>query len=469
MSVDSHLRQTRRRHGLAAVLLAVMVPGGCVSPAATIESDAPGSTGWAPPPPSSAAPGSGAPSVTPSADPDAPWEQVVWRQATNPFAEGPTALRVDRVVAWNSALMGHGRARTPGRNQFNEMAVVFVSDDGERWRTAVIDDGVGPGDTSEISLGARGAGGAVLFGNTCCEAEEAAIWRSADGLAWERQPLDAALFRDAGPAAIAAVDEGFVVVGSKAGQAAIWTSPDGRRWQEVDRTAAGLGRGGIGGLALVRGRWLAAGWQDDGTTYDGALWESADGTAWRRAPADPIHVGPLDTAFGGLLSTPAGVLLMGAEGPPEERVACEKLIGQTASLEPPEPPEPPRTAFSCGWGRYTHWWSRDGVGWQRLAPVAPGPGEPPLPAPRVIEFRVMTGGGPGIINLGEDGLGNVLLWLSDDGRSWRADTPISPFRKGADMVSGVAAVGRRIVAVGEVWDPQSGQPGAPAAWIGLAP
>ncbi len=81
----------------------------------------------------------------------------------------------------------------------------------------------------------------------------------------------------------------------------------------------------------------------------------------------------------------------------------------------------------------------------------------------------MSAGGPGIINLGEDGLGNVLLWLSDDGRSWRADTPISPFRKGADMVSGVAAVGRRLVAVGEVWDPQSGLPGAPAVWIGLVP
>ena len=65
--------------------------------------------------------------------------------------------------------------------------------------------------------------------------------------------------------------------------------------------------------------------------------------------------------------------------------------------------------------------------------------------------------------------GVALLWLSDDGRSWRADTLISPFRKGADMVSGVAAVGRRLIAVGEVWDPQSGLPGAPAVWIGLVP
>ncbi len=37
------------------------------------------------------------------------------------------------------------------------------------------------------------------------------------------------------------------------------------------------------------------------------------------------------------------------------------------------------------------------------------------------------------------------------------------------MVSGVAAVGRRLIAVGEVWDPQSGLPGAPAVWSGLVP
>ena len=95
---------------------------------------------------------------------------------------------------------------------------------------------------------------------------------------------------------------------------------------------------------------------------------------------------------------------MGSEGPPDERVACEKLLGETASLDAPEPP---RTALSCGWGRETHWWSRDGASWQRLEPIAPGPGESPLPGPRAIEFRVITAGGSGLVNLGEDGLGNV--------------------------------------------------------------
>ncbi|MDO8484070.1 MAG: hypothetical protein Q7S35_03915 [Candidatus Limnocylindrales bacterium] len=78
----------------------------------------------------------------------------------------------------------------------------------------------------------------------------------------------------------------------------------------------------------ANGRWLAAGFQDDGDTYDGALWESADGAQWQRLPTDRLFQGELDTAFGRLYPTPDGVLLIGNEGPHEERVQCEQLIGQ---------------------------------------------------------------------------------------------------------------------------------------------
>jgi hypothetical protein len=59
-----------------------------------------------------------------------------------------------------------------------------------------------------------------------------------------------------------------------------------------------------------------------------------------------------------LYPTPDGVLLVGNEGPHDERVKCEQLAGD------------------CGSGVETHWWSMDGRSWERLPPVRPLPGEP---------------------------------------------------------------------------------------------
>ncbi|MDO8484994.1 MAG: hypothetical protein Q7S35_08605, partial [Candidatus Limnocylindrales bacterium] len=63
--------------------------------------------------------------------------------------------------------MAFGRVKAPGRNQFNELAAVYLSDTGESWRTVPIEVGVGPEDTSEISLLAAGSRGIVVFGSTC--------------------------------------------------------------------------------------------------------------------------------------------------------------------------------------------------------------------------------------------------------------------------------------------------------------
>ena len=137
--------------------------------------------------------------------------------------------------------MAFGRVKTPGRNQFSELAAVFLSEIGETWRTVPIDVGVGPEDGSEISLLAAGPRGMVVFGGTCCAAEEQAIWYSPDGGAWERVSLEPSVFDGAQLAAARATDDGFVVVGSQSGRAAIWTSNDGRTWTAVGSAEAGLG------------------------------------------------------------------------------------------------------------------------------------------------------------------------------------------------------------------------------------
>ena len=189
----------------------------------------------------------------------------------------------------------------------------------------------------------------------------------------------------------------------------------------------------------------------------------SDGFDWRRVPTPELFAGPLDTALGRMLSTEAGVLLMGAEGPHEERVQCEKLIGRTSSVGPPSAAV--QTAISCGWGRETHWWSADGRAWKRLPPILPAPGEPAPPPGILIEYRLVAPGGPGLVNLGEQSGGGARTWVSADGRAWERLDDDNPLRASKDMASGIVVDGRRLVVVGDAWEGGS-QPGVAAIWIG---
>lgn len=451
---------TRSRPRLIAAFSFALFAGGCsVSPASLGPTDVSG------------APPSG-PQVTPTDDPvvptasaavSGPGAEVRWSRVAAPFGDSPTATRIDAVVEWQSRLVAFGRVKTPGRNQFNELAAIFLSETGETWRTVPIDVGVGPEDTSEIILLAAGPRGIVLFGDTCCVVEEQAVWYSADGETWERVPFEPSSPGAPQLAAAAATAAGFVAVGSESGRAAIWTSNDGRAWTAFGSAEAGLRKGAIGDVAELGGRWLAAGYQDDGDTYDGAFWESIDGVQWQRRPTDQLFGGELDTAFGRLYPTPDGVLLIGNEGPHEERVRCEQLIGQTASVASVGPPE---TAISCGWGLETHWWTSDGRSWERLLPLFPPPGEPPLTGPGPIEFRLIATGGPGLLNLGEDRSGVVRLWASTDGREWQEHGTADILRSGQDMASGIAVLNGRLIVVGDAWDGSASKPGEPAVWIG---
>lgn len=452
----------RNRPWLTASVLLVVLVAACTRAAST----SPDST--VVPDPSTAAtsgplasPNDGASDSTASAFAPAPSGEAAWSRVTAPFGDPSDATRVDGVVAWQSRLVAFGRARAPGRNPYNELAAVFLSDDGESWRTVPIGTGVGPADTSEISLLAAGARGIVLFGDTCCGVEEPATWFSADAETWERVPFPSSSVDGPQLAAARATADGFVAVGSEGGRAAIWTTNDGRTWTVVGSADARLGTGAIGDVAPVNGRWLAAGYQDDGDTYDGALWESPDGLHWQRLPADELFQGELDTAFGRLYATPGGVLVIGNEGPHAERVRCEQLLGRTASVASIDPPE---TAISCGWGIETHWWSSDGRSWQRLPSLFPLPGEPPLTGPGPIEFRLITIGGPGLLNLGEDRGGGVHLWASPDGRDWQ-DEGAMGLRLNQDLPSGIAVLDGRIIAVGDAWDGSASAPGEPAVWF----
>jgi hypothetical protein len=369
-------------------------------------------------------------------------------------------VRIDGLARWRSGLIAYGRMQAPGRGPAGELAAIFLSETGETWRTVPIEAGVATQDTSEIHGLAAGPSGAIVIGGTCCQAEGPGMWHSQSGDRWELAPPVPFVVGDGGAAAVRATAAGFVAVGGTLpGDAGIWTSADGREWAAAGSTGSGLGSGVINDVALVKGRWFAVGTDDDGGTYDGAFWESADGLSWRRLSTPGLFTGERDTTLERLYPTRDGVLLIGNDGPHEERVRCEQLAGRTASLAG----GPPVTALSCGWGVETHWWSPDGRSWERLPPVVSVLADAPLPGPGPNEFRLITAGGPGLINLGEDRSGIVRLWTSRDGRAWEA-TGSGEGIQPTGQVSGIVVFGGQVWAVGEIRGPTAGGAFEAAVW-----
>jgi len=293
--------------------------------------------------PASSAPPSG--ETVPEPD-GGPWNAVVWQPVADPFPPGdPTPLRVDGLAAGDGLIVGWGRVAAPGRNQFNDMGAVFVSLDGQRWRSVALDDGVGGLDTSEPFAVSIGPDGLLAYGGVCCSVEERAIWSSADGSEWTRSPLAGDLdLRFSWFARIVGMPTGWVAVGSSGDRASIWHSADGATWDAVDGEAAGLGRGVVSDVALVRGTLIAVGTIDDAAgTHDGGVWLSEDGVEWRSAAdREPSLTGPDETELWRVVPFDNRILVVGNHGSHEERVRCENLLGAVANLDgaPQRPASP---------------------------------------------------------------------------------------------------------------------------------
>lgn len=380
--------------------------------------------------------------------PPEPWSSIRWRRVPEPFVAGDPEPREARgLTAGNGLLLGWGRVTTAGRNQFDSMGAVFVSRDGLTWRAVVVDDRVGPEDTSEIYAVVAGPFGLLASGGVCCTVEERALWWSADGRRWTRVPLEpAAAGPDSWFSRIVGTRAGWVAGGTAGERPAIWSSPDGTSWLPVD---LGLdARGSVSDIASVGDRLLAVGTIDDAAgTHDGAIWTSVDGTRWQRvAERDPTLVDPDETELGRLIPFAGGLFLTGNYGDRAERLECERLLGLVAA----EGSDGPTTAISCGWGREHHWLSRDGTAWDRLPPRDPLPGQPAPAGERPLEFRLVAAGGPGLVNLAEDTRppdGDSAVWVSADGRSWQ---PLEVAGEPPPTVqAGMVVLGRRVIAIGE--------------------
>lgn len=424
--------------------------------------------GWEPSsrePAATISPGNAGPAASAPED-NRPWTGVVWRRLVGaiPIGPAPGHDRFDGLHSSAGGLVAWGRTSTPGRNQFNDMGAIFLSATGELWQTVLLDAGVAPPDTSELHHVVGGSTGFVALGGVCCDVEERpALWISGDGRQWERVPYPEALFGAQINQLIATPTHSVAVGTGAEGQAAIWTSADGQEWNSVDPDQADFGPGGIYGVVATESGLLATGWRDTGITFDGAFWRSADAIEWAAAVMDPIFVGDLDTAIVSAVPFAGRWWAHGNEGPHTDRVECERLLGRIASIDNPTAPAAADPDLNCGWGVETSWVSDDGEAWERLPVRALGVRPP---KGELIEFRFVSPGGPGLAVMGEGFEdSHPSPFVSDDGRAWVRLPSHPPFSIG-QSIAGFAVVDRRLIVVGEDWNPNVQRPPVPAIWIG---
>lgn len=386
---------------------------------------------------------------------------------------GPIYRTISGIVAGGPGLIAYGQARLTEQQKLPG-AVLWVSVDGSTWEIRAFTAGVPAGDVAGISGMVAGREALVAFGSVCCGIEEPAVWRSRDGLDWERVAFEPGGDLATGFQVLAWGGSGFVGVGRRADTQALWQSADGTEWRLVEDMTGTFDEATLADVAWTGADYIAVGYVNDGQTFDAAVWRSVDGRSWRRvAAANPTFVGPDDATLGAVIPFAGGFLVLGNQGDHAERERCEELVGPIGLGPGPLAPAmlasfEQSTALSCGWGRETHWVSPDGERWQRLEPVRPGPGETFPPGRRLIEFRLISAGGPGLLNIGEDTDGGAALWTSVDGSVWTPTSPEPQFEPMRIMISGFVVRDRTIVAVGDDFDQVAMNDDA-AIWVGTVP
>jgi hypothetical protein len=392
--------------------------------------------------------------LPPPADPIA-WQDVHWQRVADPGGAlgGPLHQSIGRVIAGGPGLVATGTDARGLEGAQDEFSAVWVSSNGFDWRKFELNVGVRKGDAASVQHVVAGPAGLVIAGSVCCGEEAPALWWSADGFGWGRQPLPAGVGPNGFIFGLAAGPDGYVAVGSIGQRGAIWTSIDGRAWAAVDADAADLLPGSIGGIARASDGWIAVGQIDGRPTRDGGVWVSSDLVGWHRVPDQPSLAGDDEVELYRPVPFAGGVLAIGGQGTHEDRLACERFLGgaHLASIDDD------RVANSCGWTFETHYLSRDGLTWERLPDLFPRKPQPlpdPLPPRRLISWQTVVAGGPGLVVVDPELIGRAdssnssALWTSADGRTWVrvGDRPQLP--ENEQPVSVVVA-GRTVFAAGE--------------------
>lgn len=178
----------------------------------------------------------------------------------------------------------------PGVVAVGQPNKAWYSSDGLTWEAAEVPPvpaDVYPGDdrrTPAVYMSSVAAGadrlvatGSMTFNDN---GEGRAIWVSSDGTSWRDVPIDGNVFpRGCDISDVAGTPDGFVAVGEcPSGEPLVWRSPDGVRWERVGWRPPFDGET-PGSVAAGPGGWVAVGGD--------AVWTSVDGESWTRVPTGP--------------------------------------------------------------------------------------------------------------------------------------------------------------------------------------
>lgn len=393
------------RRTIAAITLSTIFVVSCSAPAA------------APSPP-----GAGSSSAAPSASAAAmtAWELVKIPPAVSGGFTTPSAVAAGagRLVAVG------GVVRTNADNEGPNYGAVWTSEDGLSWMptglapdleigTSFQTSGPGPG----LFDVAYGPGGFVALGYTGFPNDgiKVGLWRSAEGLTWDRVEMDPGLFAGARPAALQPGGPGYVIVGavhdtsgtlaeSLPPRAAAWTSPDGLAWTRVpDQEAFAIGgyidtgemanAGGILDVVDTGQSLMAVGQQcgeDTAVISMGTnapcrpmIWTSPDAQTWTKV--DP-EVGAHPGVVSSIATTASASQVVAVGGGWDHPTAARYVLRSTDGTSWTWSEDPMQTRFSRilsvpggfvatsdAAGRLGLWRSNDGIEWQPIPNVQPVP------------------------------------------------------------------------------------------------
>ncbi len=355
--------------------------------------------------------------VEPARGPALGWQRV----PPDDELGGPGEQRLDDVVAVGDELLGVGSSARPDAPDADLDGALWRSEDGIAWERVADTDGAfgGPGDQRVLGIVEdAGSGGALVAVGS--DAGSAAVWVRFPGDAgWGRVPHDEAVFGGPGDQVARSVAAlpggGLVAVGTDGGtgDAAVWRSTGGRDWVRVLPVGelGGEGTQAMADVAVVGPLVVAVGSSDD----DAVAWTSLDGVTWER-----VDLGP--GLAEGLAPLAEGVVAVGARP------------GAAGELDA------------------TAWRSVDGRSW---SPVAIDDG-PLGRADQQLEdvFATTTAddeqlvAGVGWTNLGPGD--DAAAWASPDGATWSRNPHDEDVFGGdqAQRMLAVAELGDVVVAVG---------------------
>lgn len=304
-------------------------------------------------------------------------------------------------------------------------AAVWTSENGTDWTWLPHNEDMFGGDGTQWmwDVVPGGPGLVAVGGSSHLTNRSAAVWTSADGVAWSRVAHSEAVFGGedhhwmnsvvvGGPGLVAVGGTGF-----SDRDAAVWTSADGLTWSRVsdDGGFGGAGMQEMHSIAAGGPGLVAVGYESDESGRDrvAVVWTSSDGTTWTRVED-------------------------GVPGSDEEQEMFDVVVGG-----------PGMTAIGRE-GEAAIWTSVDGITWSRV-PYD----EDVFDGTLFREPLRLTVGGPGLVAVGQFAYGNdvaAAVWTSADGINWSRVPRDDDVFGGDDSpaMNEVAASGNTIVAVGSV-------------------